>query len=397
MQSSGYPNMSPKRIARLQEKMREKGADAAVYATGAAFVYLLDIPEFWFQRSSVTMGPDTGLWIPSLTRPETVVLVPREGDPVVFSIPRRAEELEKYGISPAICFADHFSNALESHLKGGRIAVGHSCRKALEAIVKDACAYHGLETDITDGEAMVDEMRMIKDEKEIFLLSQAAAFTDRVMEEIVPVLRPGITPLQVEERIQRLAFDGGASDLSFAANCICVEKGHPTSRDPYIFPKDRPIREGTGIAFDFGFVLGGYCSDYGRSFYLGRPSLEAKESYMALQAAQLHAISRIVPGRTRVTEMSDLIFEGLEQFGRGSQLRNHADGTQGHQIGLEVHELPWLKRNSPDTALQPGMVFCLEPKIFIPGEVYMRVEDMVLVKEDGAVSLTGFDREKFEL
>ncbi|MBR0523163.1 MAG: hypothetical protein IJJ75_08220, partial [Firmicutes bacterium] len=99
--------MSPKRIAHLQEKMRKKGADAAVYATGTAFVYLLDMPEFWFQRSSVTMGPDTGLWIPSLTRPETVVLVPREGDPVVFSIPRRAEELENLGISPVVCFADH--------------------------------------------------------------------------------------------------------------------------------------------------------------------------------------------------------------------------------------------------------------------------------------------------
>ena len=67
------------------------------------------------------------------------------------------------------------------------------------------------------------------------------------------------------------------------------------------------------------------------------------------------------------------------------------------QIGLEVHEIPWLKRNSPDIAFQPGMVFAMEPKIFIPNEIYMRVEDMVLVTEDGARSLTTFDRELFKL
>ncbi len=104
-----------------------------------------------------------------------------------------------------------------------------------------------------------------------------------------------------------------------------------------------------------------------------------------------------MPGRTTVNEVSDLIFEGLEQFGRGRQLRNHEDGTQGHQIGLEVHEVPWLRRKGAEQVFLPGMVFALEPKIFVPGEVYMRVEDIVLVTESGARPLTLFDREKFVL
>ncbi|MBR0139525.1 MAG: aminopeptidase P family protein [Firmicutes bacterium] len=390
-------SMSAKRTGALQDILKKNQIGCAVYATGAAFVYLLDIPGFWFQRYSVTMGPDSDFGIPSLTRPETIVLIPAEGEPAVFSIPLRAKDLEKEGIEPIVCFADYFSNHMEPFIHGGRVALGHSCRKALENIVREADQYHGTGLEFTDGEKFVDGLRMIKDEKEIGLLSKVAAFTDSVMEAVVPMLKPGVTPFKVEEEIQRLAMEGGASDISFAGNCICVEKGHPTAYDPYIFPKDRPMRPGTGIAFDMGFVIGGYCSDYGRTFFLGEPSKEARESYAALQEAQLYCIERIVPGRTKVTEVSDLIYEGLERFGRGHQLRNHADGTQGHQIGLEVHETPWLKRNSPDIAFQPGMVFALEPKIFIPNEVYMRVEDMVLVTESGAKSLTVFDRKKFGL
>ncbi len=390
-------SMRERRIGALQKKLREKRIDCAVYATSAAFVYLLDIPGFWFQRYSVTMGPDSDFGIPTLTRPETIVLIPAEGEPAVFSIPLRAKDLEKEGIEPIVCFADYFSNYMEPFIRGGRIALGHSCRNALEKIVREADQYHGTALEFTEGEAFVDGLRMIKDEKEIALLAKVAAFTDRVMEGLIPLLKPGVTPFRVEEEIQRLAMEGGASDISFAGNCICVEKGHPTAYDPYIFPKDRPMRPGTGIAFDMGFVLGGYCSDYGRSFFLGEPSKEACESYAALQAAQLYCIEHIIPGKTKVTEVSDLIYEGLERFGRGRQLRNHADGTQGHQIGLEVHETPWLKRKSPDIAFQPGMVFALEPKIFIPDEIYMRVEDMVLVTEEGARPLTLFDRQMFRL
>ncbi len=391
------PDMSPRRIAALQKKLAAGGIDLALFATGAAFVYLLDIPTFWFQRSSVTMGPDKDRVIPSLTRPDAVLLVPADGDPLVFSIPGRADELRSFGYEPVVCFADYFANKLEPYIRGGKVAIGNCCAAALKKIAEEANEYHGTELVFTDAEIFTDEMRMIKDEKEIRLLSEVAAFTDWVMERLVPLLVPGMIPFKIEEEIQRLALEAGAQDLSFAGSCLAVVKGHPTAMDPYIYPKDRPVGKEAGVAFDMGFVLGGYCSDYGRSFYIGEPSQEAVESYRALQAAQLHAIASIVPGRTKVTEVSDLIFEGLERFGRGSQLRNHVDGTQGHQIGLEVHEIPWLKRNSPDIAFQPGMVFAMEPKIFIPNEIYMRVEDMVLVTEDGARSLTTFDRELFKL
>ena len=389
--------MSPRRIAALQKTLTEKGIDFALFATGAAFVYLLDIPTFRFQRSSVTMGPDKDRVVPSLTRPDAVLFIPADGEPLVFSIPWRADELRSFGYEPTVCYADYFANELEPFIKGGKAAIGHCCAAELRKIAEDANEYHGTSLEFTDAEGFTDAMRMIKDKKEIRLLSEVAAFTDRVMERIVPLLVPGMVPFEIEAEIQRMAFEAGAQDLSFACSCLAVEKGHPTALDPYIYPKHRPVGKEAGVAFDMGFVLGGYCSDYGRSFYIGEPSREAVESYRALQAAQLYAIEHIVPGRTKVTQVSDLIYEGLAQFGREKQLRNHEDGTQGHQIGIEVHEVPWLKRNGSDIAFQPGMVFAMEPKIFIPNEIYMRVEDMVLVTEDGARSLTTFDRELFKL
>ena len=389
-------NMSKKRIAALQTMLQQDGVDAAIYATSPAFIYLLDIPMFWTQRYGVTQGPKPGRERPTLTRPETMLYVPAAGEPVVFTIPQRKKDLEEVEYKVVVSHLDYFSNQLDSYIRGGNVAVGLACQDELTSIVKIADACHSGSVTVIDGEDYVRKLRMIKDEKEIGLMRKVAALTDYAMEEIVKILKPGITPYQVEEKIAAIGEEAGCEDLSFAGACIGVEKGHPTSYDPYIFPKNRPFRLQTGIAFDMGYLLNGYCSDYGRSFYLGEPSQEAIDSYAALQAAQQYVVEHIVPGKTPVASASDMLFEGLEQFGRGHQLRNHKDGVQGHQIGLDVHENPWLARGQKGVFL-PGMIFCLEPKIFLPDEIYMRVEDMVLVTETGAEFLTVFDRTKFVL
>lgn len=314
----------------------------------------------------------------------------------MLTIPQRKNDLKDTDCRVIISHVDYFSNKLSDYIHGGTIAVGLACIEELKSIVSSANACHGTEVKTVYGEEYVQKLRMIKDEKEIALMRRVASLTDYAMEEIVKILKPGITPYQVEEKIAAIANEAGCEDLSFGGACIGVEKGHPTSYDPYIFPKNREFRLQTGIAFDMGFVLNGYCSDYGRSFYLGEPSQEAVDSYAALQAAQQYVVEHIIPGKTKVADASDMLYEGLEQFGRGSQLRNHEDGVQGHQIGIDVHENPWLARGHEGVFL-PGMVFCLEPKIFIPDEIYMRVEDMVLVTESGAEFLTVFDRTKFAL
>ena len=109
-------------------------------------------------------------------------------------------------------------------------------------------------------------------------------------------------------------------------------------------------------------------------------------------------VSQIKPGVTKFGDLYDFICDKAEELGYYDYLRFKRDeeGGNGHHIGSEVHEVPFLIPGT-DLTLQPGMVFCSEPKMFFPNEGYMRVEDMILVTEDGAEFLTNFPRDLFEI
>ena len=101
-------------------------------------------------------------------------------------------------------------------------------------------------------------------------------------------------------------------------------------------------------------------------------------------------------GQTNIKDIDGMIRDELTRMGFGEYMTNKEKGVIGHQIGIDCHEMPWMNK-FVDFVLQPGMVFCAEPKMWFPGECYMRVEDMILVTGHGAVSLTNYDRAEFEL
>jgi len=291
-------------------------------------------------------------------------------------------------------YTEHMDRFLLPELKGNRFAVGLSCFDFL----KDAVYHVNAKAEIVPGDELVDALRVIKDETEIARMEAVGRLTDEAMARIVEILRPGITPNEIERYISQCGFDLGAEDMSFGSSAIVTQLGDPTAfAGALAFPKNRIIENNASVAFDMGYVLHGYCSDYGRTFYLGTPTDHTRESYKALQAAQCYLVDHIVPNVTRVDEISQILFDGLEQFGRGHQLTHHTtDGVQGHQIGIECHEAPWLNYHS-EGILRPGMTFCSEPKIYNQGDCFMRVEDVILVTETGARFLTNFDRDLFVL
>lgn len=122
-----------------------------------------------------------------------------------------------------------------------------------------------------------------------------------------------------------------------------------------------------------------------------------KEGYRALQNAVVDTVGRMKPQNMRVCDIFPSIEASLDKAGFGDYLRARlSTGEAGHQIGIEVHEDPWLIPENTQP-LQKGMVMCIEPKLWHDGEYYLRVEDMVVVNENGAEFLTNFDRELFEL
>ena len=110
----------------------------------------------------------------------------------------------------------------------------------------------------------------------------------------------------------------------------------------------------------------------------------------------MNMISKIKPYQTNINELYGYVLEGVTKYGMQDYLRFRNTGGLGHQIGIDCHEHPMVN-NSVDYVLKPGMIFCAEPKMIFYGIMYMRVEDMVLVTEDGAVSLSKFPRDMFEI
>jgi Xaa-Pro aminopeptidase len=155
--------------------------------------------------------------------------------------------------------------------------------------------------------------------------------------------------------------------------------------------------KGTSIAFDFGLVIDGYCSDWGRSFYYGQARPDIKQAYEALALAIVRSADAIGGEVKRLCDFYPYMEKILDDLGYGNYLRNRLKtGTVGHQIGVEVHEDPWLKPDSTQP-LTDGMVFCVEPKLWNKGEYYLRIEDMILIQNGKSEFITKYSRDQFQI
>ena len=221
--------------------------------------------------------------------------------------------------------------------------------------------------------------------------------TGPVMEKVVTSIRPGVTQIELQELVREAGILLGAHDVSFSPAALFVKSGTQPTENPFVYPKEEGLLPGTSIAFDFGFIKDGYCSDFGRSFYSGPAPKHIVDAYRALQESHCEVISQMAPGKFKLNQLFGLMETAIDRRGYGDRLRARLkDGTLGHQIGVDLHENPWIRPHS-DVWLEAGMVMALEPKVWFPGEYYLRVEDIVLITETGAEYLTEFDRELFEL
>lgn len=225
----------------------------------------------------------------------------------------------------------------------------------------------------------VEKIRWVKDQDEIEALRRSAALTDAAFAHLVQVLKPGMTELQAAWEIEVYMRTHGASKVAFD---LIVAAG-PNGALPHARPGDHVIQPGEPIVIDIGCVLDGYCSDMTRTICLGQPSakyLEVWDIVLQAQEAAKGGIRAGVGGVEADALARDLITEAGygDFFGHGL----------GHGVGLAVHEQPRASRLSEDT-FQAGMSLTIEPGIYLPGEFGVRIEDLVIVSEDGIETLTG--------
>jgi Xaa-Pro aminopeptidase len=219
------------------------------------------------------------------------------------------------------------------------------------------------------------ELRMRKDAGEIAALRKAGAAIDRVHSRVPDFLVPGRTEADVAADIAEAIVAEGHSEVAF----VIVGSG-PHGADPHHSYSDRELRVGDIVVVDIGGAYEpGYNSDSTRTYSIGEPNAEVAQQYSVLQRAQRAAVDAVRPGVT--AEAVDAAARGvLAEAG----LAEYFVHRTGHGIGLSVHEEPYIVAGN-DLTLEAGMAFSVEPGIYFPGRWGARIEDIVVVAQDGAV------------
>ena len=242
---------------------------------------------------------------------------------------------------------------------------------------------------ITATNTMMDKVRAVKDEDELQVMQRAAEITDAAMGATFKVLKAGMTERDVAVEVDYQIRRHGGDGHSFYPGIICVGNGSDTARHIMTRNTDMVLAPGTTVAFDFGVRYHGYCSDYGRSAFIGEPRADALAAYCSITRASQAVWEIMVDGKSTPAQIADFVRNLVTADGFGEWYWYMA---LGHGIGLEVHEDPWMRPGS-NAPVQAGMCFTIEPKVWKPGIFYVRCEDVVVVGKDRGTSLTKFHYE----
>lgn len=233
-----------------------------------------------------------------------------------------------------------------------------------------------------NGSPAVDKPRVSKDHEELECMRKASEINDQVMQEVYERLEQGnITELELSEFIQKRFVANGASGKSFET-IVCFGEG---SSEPHHGCEAVSLKDGP-IIVDMGCIFQGYCSDMTRSFYKGEVPQAYKDAYQAVLDANEAAIAAVKPGLP-LSEVDAAARRLLEARGYGPLFCHRT----GHGIGISVHEYPDVSSVS-EAICEVGMVFSIEPGVYLGGQYGIRIEDLVVVTETGCENLNRYPK-----
>jgi Xaa-Pro aminopeptidase len=228
-------------------------------------------------------------------------------------------------------------------------------------------------------EKMVLPLRAVKDRGEVRVISAAVACADAAFAHLCQVIRPGMTEAQIAWELESHMRQHGASAISFPT----IVGSGPNGAMPHATASERVVGEGEPIVLDFGAIVDGYCSDITRSFCLGRADDRYHEVWQWVLEAQRTVVEQLRPGMNG-KEADAIAREVFRQVGQEDRFGHGL----GHGVGLAIHEDPRMGRLSEEYVLEPGMVITVEPGLYYPGWGGVRIEDIVVIGENGVEVLT---------
>ena len=239
--------------------------------------------------------------------------------------------------------------------------------------------YLGPRVKLIDTFNVIEALRQIKAPQELKHIKEAIRITVLALKFLKKYLKPGMSELRVQGEIERFIRYQGARASAFS---IIVASG-PNSSFPHAVISERKIRADEPLLIDLGVEVQGYKSDLTRVFFLGKISSVQRKIYKIIQGAQAQAIEAVKPG-IQVSRLDFAARSYIASAGYGKYFGHNL----GHGVGLEVHEEPAISAKNK-SQLKEGMVFTIEPGIYLPGRFGLRLEDMVLVTKKGFEVLSG--------
>jgi Xaa-Pro aminopeptidase len=346
------------RLDRLRSKIAARGLEGVVLAPGPNVEYFTGVRSQMLERPFL-------LFVPREAEPQLVA-------PTLESGPYRRSAV-KIGVhswddasGPSRAFA---SARRKVDLKGkwgceGRVPFGY-----LTHVL-------GERTELVPADPILQSIREVKDETELKELRRAAKVLGSAFREIPAMLKAGMTEIELAAEIREKIMELGGESVDF-----CSVQAGPHSADPHWAPSKGVIAKGESVVIDVGCTTSGYNSDITRTFLLGE-NPEVEEAYRLVLGAQKDGIRAIAPGK-EVGEVDAATRRPIDAKGFGPFFFHRT----GHGLGLEIHEEPYIVSRGKKK-LRKGMVFTVEPGVYLAGKYGVRIEDDVVVTESGCEVMT---------
>ncbi|MGG7179056.1 M24 family metallopeptidase [Clostridium paraputrificum] len=231
---------------------------------------------------------------------------------------------------------------------------------------------------------IIDRLRMIKDDEERELMRISSQKNDRVIERLISELEEGKTEKYYADRVKELYEEEGVYEFSFSP----IVAFSPNGADPHHGTDNTKLNKGQSVVIDIGGVYNSYCSDMTRTVFFGEePSEEDRRVYEIVKNANLNAIAKVKPG-VKFSDIDKAARDYIEEQGYGEYFTHRT----GHSIGIEDHDFGDVSSVNDDV-IEEGMIFSIEPGIYLPGKIGVRIEDLVMVTADGCEVLNSVSKE----